>query len=901
MDWGLAKDLNKTASAITSRAIEAAAKAKEEIDPEQTGDYLDSNVSGYHQTEMGVVLGTPSYMSPEQARGETLDARVDVFALGGILFSILTKAPPFMGKTSAEVIKKAAAADLVEANKRLHDCEADPDLIAICRQCLSPEPANRPRDGREVAEAITAYLSNMQARLQQAEISTAQAKERETAAKRTRKIQLIAASLIFTALAVGLGISLWQYRVATKALDRALFAEGEEKKRSGELSKSREQEKKRADDLVKSQAEEKQRADELSKVSKYQADMLQQLRPEEAGVSLMKDLLSRYNAVIDKGNLSDAEKASKKDAFKKELYTVNATDTAVQLIDTVILAPAVKTIDKEFAKQPVVDAKLRNSLAVVYGKLGKANESAVLAKRSYEVRVQEMGARHRDTLESRLQFAGARLALQELSNAEADARAAFEEYQKQFGEDDDLSLNAGGNLTLILEAQGKYDECEAIGQQILQRRLRQNPPDPKRVAEATSMLGRFMTKTGKYDDALKLLDQQLKTERQTSSPLIVTLSSFADVLLRKKEFARAEPYLRETLALNRSENGNDHPLTVNAMQSLSVALTELRNFPEAETLATEALEKLRQMRGNEHLSTLTCLNVLGQVLMKQNKFNETEPYFREAYQTGLRALGEDHPEVIVFTNNLAMVLQRQRRFPEAETLFRTSLEKNRKLQGDDHPYTITMTIYFADFLRQSRNPAEAEKQLRTAIDSLMRNAGGKENAEIINLIGTLGAVCRDLGKLPEAEVSFQKVIDWNLANSGPDHANTIVARLRMATLRVAQETHAEVIAILRPLDGKISKAFPQPAGDLRQASLKGMLGKSQSALAKEDADFKLAEAALLDARSTFSKLRTDKDIETVEWTKALVDFYTKWNEASPNSGHDKSAETWKAKLLPEQK
>src|SRR5262249_62021641 len=120
--------------------------------------------------------GTPWSMAPEQARGEATDVRADVFALGGILCAILTGEPPFSGKSRLEVIRRAAAADLAEAHARLDGCGADAELVALCRACLSPNPADRPADGQAVADSLTAYLDSVQERLRPAGLAQGEAR-----------------------------------------------------------------------------------------------------------------------------------------------------------------------------------------------------------------------------------------------------------------------------------------------------------------------------------------------------------------------------------------------------------------------------------------------------------------------------------------------------------------------------------------------------------------------------------------------------------------------------------------------------------------------------------------------------------------------------------------------------
>jgi serine/threonine-protein kinase len=109
--------------------------------------------------EPGAIVGTPAYMPPEQARGDTdrVDERSDVFGLGGILCEILTGHPPFTGRSIPRIVAQAAAGNLSGAFVRLDACGADRRLIALCKRCLAPDPANRFADGGAVAAAVTAY------------------------------------------------------------------------------------------------------------------------------------------------------------------------------------------------------------------------------------------------------------------------------------------------------------------------------------------------------------------------------------------------------------------------------------------------------------------------------------------------------------------------------------------------------------------------------------------------------------------------------------------------------------------------------------------------------------------------------------------------------------------------
>jgi tetratricopeptide (TPR) repeat protein len=199
MDWGLAKDL-----------ASGEREPREEL-PEA------ENVT---QTAAGAVLGTPGYMAPEQARGEAVDARADVFALGATLAAILTGQPAFRGASKREAIDRAARADLADVRERLTRSGADGELIALALGCLSADVAQRPVDGRAVAALVGAYRAGVEARLRQVETERAEALVREAAQRERRRTLQVAGSVIAVVLLAGLSGSLWQ-------MLRAIDAEGQ--------------------------------------------------------------------------------------------------------------------------------------------------------------------------------------------------------------------------------------------------------------------------------------------------------------------------------------------------------------------------------------------------------------------------------------------------------------------------------------------------------------------------------------------------------------------------------------------------------------------------------------------------------------------------------------------------
>ena len=106
------------------------------------------------------VLGTPSYMAPEQGGGKNVQptAATDVYGLGAVLYQLLTGHPPFAGGTTYETIKLLL--DTEPRQPRLLNPKIDRDLSTICLKCLEKDPKRRYSSALELAEDLEHWLKH---------------------------------------------------------------------------------------------------------------------------------------------------------------------------------------------------------------------------------------------------------------------------------------------------------------------------------------------------------------------------------------------------------------------------------------------------------------------------------------------------------------------------------------------------------------------------------------------------------------------------------------------------------------------------------------------------------------------------------------------------------------------
>jgi serine/threonine-protein kinase len=178
------------------------AKLLEEPDPLEKDRSRLQTISG-EMTRQGKIMGTAAYMSPEQARGDVVDARSDLFSFGVVLYEMVTGRAPFQGRTGTDVLSAVLRDQPVPAAKL--NPEAPPELDRIIGECLEKDPQDRCQHADQLAVDLR--------RLKRATDSGV--RPAATPAPGRRRLHVILGASAALALGIGLALLWWMLRPGT--------------------------------------------------------------------------------------------------------------------------------------------------------------------------------------------------------------------------------------------------------------------------------------------------------------------------------------------------------------------------------------------------------------------------------------------------------------------------------------------------------------------------------------------------------------------------------------------------------------------------------------------------------------------------------------------------------------
>ena len=563
-------------------------------------------------TELGQLIGTPEYMSPEQAEmtGADVDTSTDVYSLGVVLYELLTGVLPFdpkelrrgglveiqrlireaePAKPSTRVSSLGVTSTRVAARRRTEPStlakglKGDLDWITV--RALEKDRTRRYASPAELAQDVRRHLAN-----EPVLAGPPSGLYKATKFVRRHRTGVMASGLVLLALTVGSAF-------ATIGLVRATRAEH---------------------------------------VARQESDTAEQ------ALDFMVRLFEISDPSEARGN----------------------TVTAREILDE-----GAEQITRELEGQPLVKARLMDTMGMVYYKLGLYAEAEPLLSGALETREALPG----DT---------------ELGVA--------------------TSLDHLGDL---YRDQGRYDEAEAVYNRVLDIRAARLETGHALIGAAISDLGKIAVIQGRYVDAeplfLRVLEISQGRSRSEDETTAASLSLLGQLYTWQERYDEAEPLFRRSLALRERVLGPDHPGVTRGLNNLAYFYRVAGQYAQAEALFEQTLALQEKVLGPGHWQVANSLNGLAEALTAQGKYDEAEPLFRRARPILLAAFGEEHPLVAENLLGLANLCRDQERYDEAEPFYRDALAIQERLLGRDHPTVLNTVSAFAEYLRLTRRKEEA--------------------------------------------------------------------------------------------------------------------------------------------------------------------------------------------------
>jgi len=660
-------------------------------------------------TEKGQLIGTPEYMSPEQAEmsGLNVDTRTDIYSLGVVLYELLAGASPFDPKT----FRVGALQDI---QRRIREDQPPTPSMRISR--LGPAAqdcaARRRLDPPSLRRRLKGDLDWI----------TMKALEKD----RDRRYETVN----------GLAVDIRRHLDHEPVLARAP---------SGVYRLRKFVRRNRASVVAGTVVA----AGLLAAAAVSTGFALSEARHRRVAIT-ERDIAEAVSDFLHRDVLAaaapSAEKGKGKDVLMREVL-----DEAAKRIDEASAAGG------RFDGKPLVEASIRLTLGETYKGLGEYPRAEPFLERARELRRRELGEGHVDTLASMNTLALLYWNQGRYDEAMLLFLETLEIGRRVLGEEHKHTLTTMSNLAILYSRQGRYEEAERLYMETLEiqnRVLGEEHPDTLKAMNNFALL---YARQGRYDKAEPLYRETVEIRQRVLGEehpdTLSTMGNLALLYWHLGRYDQAEELGVKTLEIHKRILGEKHPDTLKSMINLAILYADQGRYDKAEQLCLETLQICKEVLGVEHPDTLTCTNSLASVYSAQDRDDEAEPLYRETLEIRKRLLGPEHPETLFSMISLAELHYKQGHFEQARSLQHQAIAVSRRVWPEGSWFTGAFLGEYGPTLIKLDRYQEAEVALMEAHEMLTATRGA-DFERTISVTESLAELYDEWGK-PEKAAEYR--------------------------------------------------------------------------------------------------------------------------------------------------